>query len=680
MIEQDFRTLTTLLAQQGGFEKEKGLSEQLQAAIAVKGIQNTETWLLLKKLIFQLGPVQEQIRHVQKTLTNIDSDLYAMIGDDWNTLLRQLGICFAPIMKLANTEEYYLANQAVRISLGLAFYYGLGIEQNYEHASDILKREASANNPEAWWLLGKFRSKLDIPVDEAVEYMNAAAKAGLRDAQYLMGNLYLGKWSDYVIEQPNPKMADQYYRQAAAQEHAGALYFLYSIRKNGNESRRSRLFKRALEAGSEDALEIQGKEALQKAELKLAVKSFLPVACHGLWRAQVYLAYIYNYVGKTEEALKWCTYAAGMNRSEAQAMLGRIYEDGRLGLEQNSRRAEMWYKEAVRNESGSHASDDVRAHLLNVWKENKEWKLHEEEIEDYLKQIDLDKYPDVQELIGDLYITNGVFLNAYQWNPEKARSCYEGAAEHGNISAMLKAAHYELEGKGGPRNPQKAVQYLKNAADLGKAQAALKLGDILSGNTVGVPEDKAAAAKYYVQAADAELPDACVRFGDCCFFGSGVPQSYEEAVKYYQKAVGYRQQSDLIEHAHAQLAKCYREGLGVEVSDREAFKHQLLASHSDNTVADGHQKIQQEAHENNTETATIVSSEQKQESSKSPAVISSGNVAPRNLSAAHERNENPSKYEMEPVKSEVDFSTMKIPAMIVAVIVILIIVCYLIIS
>lgn len=574
MLEQDFHILADLLARQGGFDKEEALCRKVHSLISVKRENDAELFMILNELILHLGPVAEWMRAVQKTLMQSDPELYSMIGMDIDTLLPQLEKCMAPMMDLATDESYYMKHPAVRIPLALAFYYGVGRTKNYQYAHDILRFEANSGNCDACALLAKLRFKLHIPLLDAKVYMKKAAEAGVADAQFMLGDAY-------QMQQDTLRAID-YYNRAARQEHAGALYRLYrlEVEKTGSKSRSaSKLLDRAVSAGSMAALEIKGRYILEKTELRSAEKTFLIPACHGYWKAQVYLAYIYDYVGKQQAALKWCAYAAGQKNINAQEMLGHLYEAGRLNLEQNSRRAEMWYMEAIRNkdqQNNPHICDAIRAHLLHRWWNQDEWKYHAHDIHEFLTEINLDQYPDIETLLGDLYARGADALD-YRKDLGKARTHYEAAANHGNIRAMMKAADYELNGWGGGREPQQAIQYLKTAAELGNAQAALRLGNILSSATEGVINDQESAARYYEQAALADSVDACVRFADCCFSGEGTQQSYNKAVMYYKKAIAYHQKSNLLPHAHAQLAKCYRDGLGVKVSHRESFKHQLLA-------------------------------------------------------------------------------------------------------
>lgn len=73
------------------------------------------------------------------------------------------------------------------------------------------------------------------------------------------------------------------------------------------------------------------------------------------------------------------------------------------------------------------------------------------------------------------------------------------------------------------------------------------------------------AAYWYSQAINSGHKTSAKRLGDFYFYGQGVEQSYEEAVKCYKIAAEVNSNSCLM------LVKCYEEGLGVEEDKAKQF-------------------------------------------------------------------------------------------------------------
>jgi TPR repeat protein len=69
----------------------------------------------------------------------------------------------------------------------------------------------------------------------------------------------------------------------------------------------------------------------------------------------------------------------------------------------------------------------------------------------------------------------------------KARLCFEAAAEAGLASAQLELALYHMQGKGGPGEGLKALEWLDRAA-AGGSEPAIKLRDELGGGLASTGE------------------------------------------------------------------------------------------------------------------------------------------------------------------------------------------------
>ncbi|KAH3732012.1 sel1 repeat family protein [Pelomyxa schiedti] len=167
-----------------------------------------------------------------------------------------------------------------------------------------------------------------------------------------------------------------------------------------------------------------------------------------------------------------------------------------------------------------------------------------------------------------------------------------------------------------PESVPEAERLLKLSAAQGNAAAQVKLGRMYSSMAFLKPDDKL-AAEYFSMAANAGDEEAQFRLATCYLSGCGVEQDALRAVGILEKLIqrgsaeaydtlalvythgeSYGIPSDPVKAAHLcklghkcgnlnateQLARCYRNGTGVERSDRKALKLFHKAAYSGHHV------------------------------------------------------------------------------------------------
>jgi hypothetical protein len=117
----------------------------------------------------------------------------------------------------------------------------------------------------------------------------------------------------------------------------------------------------------------------------------------------------------------------------------------------------------------------------------------------------------------------------------EALSYLEKSAEMGYVRAQAAVSIDYANGKGGPRDPQKAVYWLGLAAQQGSRGAQDKLGAIYE-NGEGVPRDQAKALEYYQLAAAQHDTDAEFALGIDYEFGRGVEHNRAKAIQYLRQS------------------------------------------------------------------------------------------------------------------------------------------------
>ena len=139
-------------------------------------------------------------------------------------------------------------------------------------------------------------------------------------------------------------------------------------------------------------------------------------------------------------------------------------------------------------------------------------------------------------------------------------------ADKGDAEAQLGVAARYASGNGVKRNPAKAADYTRKAAEQGLPRAQCLLG-LLYANGDGVKPDKAEAARWLHRAAIQGLAEAQFDMGMCYAKGDGVGENAVEAVGWYRKAAAQGQPDAICE-----LGSCYLEGNGVPTDIPEGIK------------------------------------------------------------------------------------------------------------
>jgi len=220
-------------------------------------------------------------------------------------------------------------NAPAQFSLGLCYYWGSGVAQDYAEAAKWYRKAAEQGNAGAQYNLGVCYTvgqgvEKDYP--EAVKWYRKAAEQGNPQAQYNLGACYTegqGVEKDYTE-------AVKWWRKAAEQEDAQAQCNLAVCYYLG-------------QGMAKDCAE--------------AVKWFRKAAEQGNPFGQMSLAFCYeegNGVAKDyAEAAVWYRKAAEQGNPQAQYSLGVCYAEGE-GVERDYSQAVKWYRKAA-EQGNAHA-------------------------------------------------------------------------------------------------------------------------------------------------------------------------------------------------------------------------------------------------------------------------------------------------------------------------------------
>ena len=188
---------------------------------------------------------------------------------------------------------------------------------------------------------------------------------------------------------------------------------------------------------------------------------------------------------------------AAQGHADAQALVGRMYADGR-GVRQDNTEAVRWFRHAAEQGHDLAQAELGFRHLLEI-------AVPRDDIE------------------------------AARW--------VRWVAERGNDFAQDRLGVIYDEGKGVTQDYAEAVRWFRRAAEQGNARAQHALGK-MHGQGKGVPQDYAEAVRWHRQAAEQGLTVAQFMLGLLCAAGRGMPQDYVQAHKWINLAAARSSASD----------------------------------------------------------------------------------------------------------------------------------------
>ena len=250
-------------------------------------------------------------------------------------------------------------NPESQFQLGILYYEGDEVEQDYKKAEEYFRKAAAQGNAEAQYRLGHlyyYGEGVEKNYEKAAEWYEKAAGQGDADAQIKLGFLYF--YGEGVRQ--NLKEAAEWVVKAA--EH-GDTYIekwlrLFKYGKKDEECERKALdwYKEAAKQKDVNAQFILGTLFFYggigvEQDYKKAVNWYEKAARAGCTVAQLRLGNIY-YTGEGvkceyKKAEYWFEQAADQKNARAQFLLGQIYFYGGLGIEQDYEKAADWFEKAA---------------------------------------------------------------------------------------------------------------------------------------------------------------------------------------------------------------------------------------------------------------------------------------------------------------------------------------------
>jgi TPR repeat protein/predicted acylesterase/phospholipase RssA/ankyrin repeat protein len=356
-------------------------------------------------------------------------------------------------------------------SLGRMYFEGREIKQNYKEALYWYTKAAEQGNAEGQYHLGimyENGSGVEKNYDVAVEWYTKATEQGHAGSQSNLGCMYLeGRGVDKSNEQ-----AIKWFTKAAEQGDAKGQYNLGHMYEHGYE----------VEKSDEEAIKWYVKAAEQK----------------------------------NLQAMKWFQTKAEEGNASSQVHLGKMYQEGRGGLQKNAMQAQAWFRKAAEQE-------DVEGQFNLALVCEKELGWQNEALKWYVE--------------------------AAKQGLSKAKTWVQKSAEQGNSKAQFNLGLMYEQGLGIEQNDAKAMKWYKKAAEQGNGEGQFNLAVMYEKGCEGfeTEQSNAEAMKWYKQAAEQGKVEWQCNLGIKYRDGLLTEQNYAEAIKWLTKAV---------EKSNAQALEC----------------------------------------------------------------------------------------------------------------------------
>lgn len=169
-------------------------------------------------------------------------------------------------------------------------------------------------------------------------------------------------------------------------------------------------------------------------------------------------------------------------------------------------------------------------------------------------------HPKAQGLLGNLsFYGNGEVKKDYK----EALKWYSKGMENGDVNSWHQIAYAYFHGFGVEKDDDKAVEMMKDLAELGVAASQYMLGYIYENSSI--VKNCKEAVRWYEKAVKQNHLYAIYSLGVCYDDGRGVEQNYRKAVELYEKGANMGDES-----CQNCLSRMYWHGHGVEKNHLKA--------------------------------------------------------------------------------------------------------------
>ena len=476
------------------------------------------------------------------------------------------------LLEKALSKEYYTA----AYSLGSAYQFGKGVEENQEKAFEYYKIAADKeNHPRSCYRVYELIRASSYKLGSKEEAYSYLYRSYINDCDWSFGQVAYAYYRGIVYK----KDLKKYLEACKKGFDIGNAYCISEIADlyyYGNDELKYKVdYKKAFELYT---------MAYEKGNLYSTNKI-----------AEMYIngkGVKVNY----DLAYKYAKEALDKNYNRAKWTMAVLYHYG-YGVNKDGNKALKLYEEAYKNEKDLFQYDYARLHFIGiegVLKPNYEMaiKLLKEY---FINNPEQDRVP---YLIGRCYDNLNDYYNSYKYykkaldispkhatynrvisyyyenglgtdkDIDKAIKHYEIAHEQEDVYATFRLGMIYRDKENKVYDIDKAIDYLKQAADKGDKDA---LGFLADAYIYHKKEYK----KAYDLLVDADKDNysICASYADLFYKGYYVPRDYDEAFKWYMKSFELEKTSTI----YHRLGRCYFFGHGVKEDKAKAKEYMYIS-------------------------------------------------------------------------------------------------------
>lgn len=491
----------------------------------------------------------------------------------------------APLLLAAQMGESEAATH-----LGDLYFYGHGVDTDYEQSYYWFSKAAQSNNAYAqysiafMYIKGQFVEKDDTQV---IKWMKLAAENGYTEAQKNMGEYYY--YGSFGCRR-DMKEAIKWYEMGAKSNEPTCVFTLGLIYEEGDGVQKNILkaadwYQKGAQAGIPSCLYNLGKLIINKeisGEEEKGFNLIQQAAESGYSFAQNYMGRAYRfgwYVNANPvRATNWFTKAAEQNMPDAMCNLGDMYsyEDG---LTIDYEKAFYWYKKAAETKHSRALTE-----LGDMYYAGKGVRQDYQKAMEYYQKACDEGYPYAFYSLGFMYWKGQGTLP----DKEKAQEYLSQAAAMGNESAFqllnrmdheseeekdidpfARQAYLEAQQALADKETEKYINLLSQSANLGYVQALNDLGDLYFNGELA-PKHMGKAYEYFLKASQNGSGYGSYSCGFILMKGSSdIPRDIEKGLSMFRLAVEQNYKA-----ATRDLARYYY-SLETEEDNRKALDYYL---------------------------------------------------------------------------------------------------------
>ena len=376
--------------------------------------------------------------------------------------------------------------------LGVIYFYGEGVEQDYKRAFDSFKKGADAGDPDCihmisvcyFWGYG-----IETDLEKAAFYNEKAAKLGIVPSMFDTG---LNYERGYGVGQ-NMEKALYWLNKAAEEGHSdayaelGDLYFCGALVEKDLEKAFHYYEQGSKIDGGFCKLQLADfyeRGIIVEKDIKKATQLYQEAydyiyedaAVNDEFVAQLRMGNFYfsgipllNITPDYNQAVEWYMKAAKKGCDDAQNNLGNMYAFG-LGMPQDFEKAFYWYSQAAE-----------RMNLMAVSNVANYYYLGRGVAQDYAQAARFHSkaahlgHPNSQEVLGEMYMKGEGVVQNYK----QAVYWFNESCNNGERSAYSQLGNCYRLGLGVEKDPAKAFELYRQGADMDDLESKVSLAHCL---------------------------------------------------------------------------------------------------------------------------------------------------------------------------------------------------------